>query len=72
MRYTQENLPNIIKATGRQPGFTGKSWANFKQDSSIMKGNSTQCRVVTTHMYGQMQTVLTTAHGSLPNTSKSP
>lgn len=35
MRYTQQNLPNIIKATERQQGLTGKSWANFKQDSAI-------------------------------------
>lgn len=32
MRYTQQNLPNIIKATERQQELMGKSWANFKQD----------------------------------------
>lgn len=55
MRYTQQNLPNIIKATGRQR-LMGKSWANFKQNSSIRKGYSIK-RVVNKHMYGQMQRV---------------
>lgn len=59
MRYTQQNLPNIIKATERQQRLMGKSWANFKQDSAIMDKYK---RVVNKHMYGQMQKELRTTH----------
>lgn len=42
MRYTQQNLPNVTKATGRQLGLMGKSRASFKWTSSVGEDKSTR------------------------------
>lgn len=55
MRYTQQNLPNIIKATGRQQGLVGKCWTSFKWNSSVRKIRELHKRAVNKHMHSQMR-----------------